>query len=57
MTTDNKFHQLKAAVEALYYGAVWKSDRLSLEAEIKLWEDVRNAAGLNVGDTKTRMQT
>jgi hypothetical protein len=47
--------RLKAAVEAIYYGAYWASDRLSTEQEDALWKELRDAAGLQPGQTAVRL--
>ena len=47
--------RLKAAVEALYYGAYWASDRLPLEKETELWTELRDAAKLEKGQTSVRL--
>ncbi len=51
----DKFEKLKQAVEALYYGAYWASDRLEPQQENKLWEAVRDAAELEPGQTGKRL--
>lgn len=44
---------LRDAVEALYYAAWWIPDRQC--AAVKLWEDVRDAAGLERGEATKRL--
>lgn len=43
-------NKLRAAVRRLYYAAHWSPDRPVPDAQ-KLWEDVRDAAGLQPGAT------
>ena len=45
--------RLREAVERLYYAAYWTADR-EVDA-IKLWEDVRDAAGLTPGKSIERL--
>lgn len=43
-----KFFVLQQAVKKLYYAGKWRCDLSDTESQ-KLWEDVRNAAGLEPG--------
>lgn len=53
MNFEEKYRELSAAVEALYYAAYWRPDR-ECEA-IKLWEGVRDAAGIPAGQSYDRL--
>lgn len=50
---EDKFEKLRAAVEQLYYAALWKADREVDEAA--LWEAVRDAAGFEPGQSSARL--
>lgn len=50
---ETRFAELSAAVERLYYAAHWAPDR-ACEAGA-LWRDVRDKAGLPVGQTLARL--
>lgn len=53
MNWEEKYTELRAAVEALYYAAYWRPDR-DCDA-VKLWESVRDAAGLPAGQSFERL--
>ena len=46
---DAVIEKMKLAISALYYGAHWYPDR-NVDA-VKLWTDLRDAAGLEPGKT------
>jgi hypothetical protein len=50
---DDEYLELRAAVKRLYYAAYWTPDRPC--DEVKLWEDVREAAGFTPGETRKRL--
>ena len=46
---EQKYNELRDAVEKLYYAANWSADRPC--DGVKLWTDVRDAAGFAPGNS------